>query len=90
MKVTALQIRNSLGKILKKLENSDEPIIVEKDRKPVAVLISLKTFKDRFIDYREQKKREEMLNRFIQAGVKSSQSSLEVLRELRYGSSSDH
>ncbi len=86
MKVNALQIRQSFGKILKKLQASDEPIIVEKGRIPVAVLISLKTFKERFIDYREVQKRKELLELFKKSAVESHTDSLKTLRELRYGS----
>ena len=57
MKVNALQVRQAFGRILKKLNKSGEPIIIEKGRSPVAVLISMQAFKERFIDYREQKKR---------------------------------
>jgi PHD/YefM family antitoxin component YafN of YafNO toxin-antitoxin module len=85
VKVTALQIRQSLGKILKKLQASDEPILIEKGRKPVAVLISLKTFQERFVDYRELQKRRALLEQFRSAAVKAPVGSLEVLRELRYG-----
>ena len=86
MKVNALQIRQTFGKILKKLQATDEPIIVEKGREPVAVLISLKTFQERFIDYREQSKREELWQALRDAAVPAKNSSLSVLRELRYGS----
>lgn len=86
MKVNALQIRQGFGKILKKLQATDEPIIVEKGREPVAVLISLKTFKERFVDYRELEKRKEILGAFKESAVDSSSDSLKVLRELRYGS----
>ncbi|MBI1862453.1 MAG: type II toxin-antitoxin system Phd/YefM family antitoxin [Deltaproteobacteria bacterium] len=86
MKVNALQVRQSFGKILKKLIASDEPIIIEKGRLPVAVLISLKTFQERFIDYREQQKKEAVLERFKKAAVESKTDSLKALRELRYGS----
>jgi PHD/YefM family antitoxin component YafN of YafNO toxin-antitoxin module len=86
--VTALQIRQSFGKILKKLQKDDEPILVEKGREPVAVLISLKAFQERFIDYREKKKREALLELAKTSAKKSTLDSLTVLRELRYGS--DH
>jgi hypothetical protein len=35
---TALELRNRLGAILDRLDSRQEPIIVEKDRKPRAVL----------------------------------------------------
>ena len=86
MKVNALEIRQSLGKILKRLQAKDEPIIIEKGRVPVAVLISLKAFQERFIDYRELQKRRELLETFQNSASPASQDSLQVLRELRYGS----
>jgi PHD/YefM family antitoxin component YafN of YafNO toxin-antitoxin module len=88
MKVNALQVRQSLGRILEKLKKTDEPIIIEKGREPVAVLISLRVFKERFIDYREEQKRLELLEAFRRSAVKPSVDSLAVLRKLRYGS--DH
>lgn len=86
MKVNALQIRQSFGKILKLLQQSDEPIVVEKGREPVAVLISLKMFKERFIDYREKQKRDEILKRFTNSASKPTRNTLDELREIRYGS----
>ena len=50
MQVNALEIRNSFGGVLKKLEKYDEPIIIEKNRTPVAVLISIETFKISLVD----------------------------------------
>ena len=85
LNVNALQIRQSFGKILKKLQSQNEPIIVEKGRKPVAVLISLKTFQERFIDYRELKKRQELLRIFTDSSSLPAEDSLGVLRDLRYG-----
>lgn len=86
MKVTALEIRQGFGRVLKKLQSINEPIVIEKGRVPVAVLISLKTFKERFIDYADLKKREDLLKRFENSACVSKEDSLVVLRELRYGS----
>ncbi len=85
MKVTALQIRQSLGKILEMLQATDEPIVVEKGRTPVAVLISLKTFRERFVDYREKEKRDRLLADVRDAAQKASEPSVRALRDLRYG-----
>jgi len=86
MKVNALQIRQSLGKILEKLNKTDDPIVIEKNREPVAVLISLKTFRERFIDYREEHKRQELLEAFRANAVQPREDSLAALRGIRYGS----
>lgn len=85
MKVNALQIRQSLGKIIETLQENDEPIIIEKSRKPVAVLISLKAFQERFIDYRELQKRKQLLDKFRENADVPDRDSLETLRDLRYG-----
>ncbi len=87
-KVNALKVRQSFGSILKLLKKKDEPILIEKGREPVAVLISLRDFQERFVDYREKQKRDEILNLARQSTTQSQEDSLEVLRELRYGS--DH
>ena len=60
MNVNALKIRNEFGRVLESLKESGEPIIIEKNRTPVAVLISLEDFQNRFIDYRETEKKKEI------------------------------
>ena len=85
MKVNALQLRQSLGKILDRLKQEDEPILIEKGREPVAVLISLRMFRERFVDYREEQKRRQLLDKFRQSASVPAVDSLEALRELRYG-----
>ncbi|MBP7281052.1 MAG: type II toxin-antitoxin system Phd/YefM family antitoxin [Leptospiraceae bacterium] len=83
MQVNALEIRNSFGGVLKKLEKYDEPIIIEKNRTPVAVLISIETFKNRFVDYKETEKKKEILARFKKNLVKSKKNSTLELKKLR-------
>jgi len=83
MQVNALEIRNSFGGVLKKLKKYDEPIIIEKNRTPVAVLISIETFKNRFIDFKETEKKKEILERFKKNLVKSKKKSTHELRKLR-------
>src|SRR5207244_9176517 len=46
----ALQLRRTLGKVLRKLERDGKPILVEKGRKPKAVLISLRDYNERFVN----------------------------------------
>jgi len=87
-KVNALRVRQGLGKILKQLASKGEPILIEKGRKPVAVLIPYKTFNERFIDYHDQQRRAQLLELFEESAVTPAEDSLRVLRQLRYGS--DH
>jgi antitoxin (DNA-binding transcriptional repressor) of toxin-antitoxin stability system len=85
MKINALQLRQSLGRILDRLKQEDEPIIIEKGREPVAVLISLRLFRERFVDFREEQKRRQLLEQFRQSAATPAVDSLKALRELRYG-----
>jgi PHD/YefM family antitoxin component YafN of YafNO toxin-antitoxin module len=71
--------------VLEKLRQSDEPIVIEKGREPVAVLISMKMFRERFIDYREEQKRRQLLETFRESASTPAEDSLALLRELRYG-----
>ena len=85
MKINALKIRQSFGAILKILQKSGEPIIIEKGRVPVAVLVSIEMFNKRFIDLLEATKRTEILKAFRENAVSAKEDSLSVLRDLRYG-----
>ena len=84
MNVNALKIRNEFGRVLDSLKESGEPIIIEKNRAPVAVLISLEDFQNRFIDYREKEKKKEIISLFRKNLVKSKKNSLKEIRKLRY------
>ena len=83
MNVNALKIRNEFGRVLESLKESGEPIIIEKNRIPVAVLISLEDFQNRFIDYRETEKKKEIISLFRKNLVKSKKNSLKEIRKLR-------
>ena len=77
-----------MGKILKKVSSSDTPIIIEKGRKDVAVLISIDTFNKRFVDLREEEKRKVILDRFKQELTQVKTDSTKLLREIRYAADS--
>lgn len=72
-KATALQLRQSLGKLLQRLNETGRPIVIERNRKPAAVIISLEEFRKRFVD------------RIKRAGLRTPKglSTLDLLRELR-------
>jgi prevent-host-death family protein len=47
--ISALELRQSMGKVVAALRSGGDPIVLEKNRKPVAVLISLQDFHERFV-----------------------------------------
>jgi prevent-host-death family protein len=85
--VNALQLRQSLGRVLRRLEKTGRPILLEKDRKPAAVIISLKDYRTRFVDVEADRLRAEMVERIKQAELRTPKgiSSLDLLREIRGG-----
>ena len=48
--VNALELRQSLGKVLDQLERGGEPILVCRRRTPAAALVSLEDYRERFVD----------------------------------------
>lgn len=84
-KTNALQMRQSLGKVLKRLKATGEPILVEQDRKPAAVLISLEDFQKRFVDRVADRNRKELVERIKRAKIKlpAGKTSLDLIREIR-------
>lgn len=84
-KVNALQLRQSLGKVIERLQRVGKPILLEKDRKPVAVIISLDDYHKRFVDVEADRKREVIVERIKQAGLTlpDGKSSVDLIREMR-------
>jgi PHD/YefM family antitoxin component YafN of YafNO toxin-antitoxin module len=83
--VNALTLRQHFGRVLKDLELANEPIVVEKGKKPVAVLISIELFKKRFLDFQDLEAQRTLYLEFVKSSPKPKQDSLKTLRDLRYG-----
>ncbi len=83
--VNALKIRNHLGEVLDSLEKTKEPILVNKGRKPRAVLITPEQYKTRFLDFQEAEKQKALISKIQKLAGKSreTRTSLDILREMR-------
>ena len=83
--VNALELRQSLTKIIKKLQRTGEPILLEKGRKPAAVIISLEDFKRRFVEKEADEERRRVVQKILNLSRKSSvtETAEEILRTLR-------
>ncbi|MBI2340866.1 MAG: type II toxin-antitoxin system Phd/YefM family antitoxin [Deltaproteobacteria bacterium] len=84
-KTNALKIRQNLGAMLKRLKKTGEPILLEKNREPAAVIISLEDYQKRFADYDADRKREAAVEKIKQANIKlpPGKTSLDLIREIR-------
>jgi len=86
--VDALALRQSLGRVLKALERDGAPVLVERRRRPAAVLISLRDYQERFADRDADERRREIVERInaTRVGTRPKQTTLDMLRRLRAGS----
>lgn len=85
-KTNALAVRRNLGKVLRDLERHGEPVLVEKNREPAAVLITLRDFRERFVDRIAAEERERLATEilgFREKARKVRKSAVELVREMR-------
>ena len=84
-KVNALELRQSLSKIISKLQRTGEPILLEKGRKPAAVIISLDDYKTRFAEKDADDRRYDLQKKILSLARNSGdgKSAEERVRELR-------
>lgn len=83
--VNALKVRNNLGEILDRLNESGEPIYISKGRKIRAVLVTPEQFEKRFLDWRAKEEKKRLLDavKGMRKDKKGKLSSLAVLRQIR-------
>ena len=83
--VNALELRQSLGKVLDQLERNGMPILVCRGRTPAAALVSLKDYRERFVDRDADDRRRLVVARLKQLRFDSpaTGTTLDLLRDLR-------
>lgn len=85
LKANALILRQSLGQLLKRLAKASEPILIEKNRQPVAVLVSVEDYQKRFVDHALDDKRKQMIEKIKKANIPLPKglTSLDLIQEIR-------
>ena len=83
--VNALELRQSLGKVLKRLERDGNPILVCRGRTPAAALVSLKDYQERFVDREADDRRRAVVARLKDLRFRGPRqgTTLDILRDLR-------
>lgn len=84
-KANALQMRQNMGKIVDQLIKTGEPILIEKMRKPVAVLITLEDYERRFVDKDADDRRKQLVAEIRKANLKApaGKTTLDLIRDMR-------
>ncbi len=85
--VNALELRQSLGRVLRRLERGGAPILVQRGRQPAAVLISLHDYRERFAERDTDERRLAIVARIKAAEFTAPKrrTTLDLLRDLRTG-----
>ena len=83
--VNALKLRQQLGSIIRSLQETGKPILIERNSKPAAVLISLEDYQKRFVDREADEKRKEMVAVLLRTRLRLpvGKTSLDLVREGR-------
>ena len=83
--VNALKIRNQFGEVLKILDTTGEPVLVNKGRELRAVLISVEDFKTRFIDKQAEEEADRVFHKILEdrSSRVSNENPEAVLRKIR-------
>ena len=85
-KTNAVDVRRALGTVLRRLQRDGEPILVERNREPAAVLISLRDFEERFVDKAAASERERLARDILAMRARARptrRKTVELVRELR-------
>ena len=84
-RVGALALRQSLGRVVAMLQRTGEPVLLQRGRRPVAVLISLRDFQERFVEKAASEAREAVLAEIdaLARPAADSTPGTDVLRDLR-------
>ena len=83
--VNARELRQSLGKVLDYLESAGGPVVVLLRRTPVAALVSLRDYRERFVDREADEHRRTVVARLKQLEFEAPAkgTTLDLLRDLR-------
>jgi prevent-host-death family protein len=79
----AIEVRRSLGKVLRRLARGGEPILVERNGKPAAVLISLLEFRQRFADVDAAEDRQRLIEEVLAMRKRAKGAKRSAVEEVR-------
>ena len=82
--VTAVELRQSLGKIARRLERDGEPILLKLGRRPVGVIVSLRDYRERFALQEAAAERQRLVDEILGDRRSGRVDVATALRELRH------
>jgi prevent-host-death family protein len=79
----ALEVRRSLGKVLERLSRGGRPIVVERNGKPAAILISLADFRERFADIDAAEERKQLVEEILAMRKRPRRATQDAVKDVR-------
>jgi len=83
--VNALAVRKGLGAVLDEMQTAGEPVLVTRDREPVAALVPIAIFRQRFVDFMAADAIDRAMEELAALQIQTTGDSLSDLRALRDG-----
>lgn len=80
--INALTLRQALGRILDEMDRNG-PVLIEKGRRPRAVLISIKDWRERFMDLEASDERRSLMREILAMRSRISKDPRRVTDEVR-------
>ena len=81
--VTAVELRQAMGKVARRLARTGEPLLLTLDNKPVGVIVSVKDFQERFASLDAAERRRALMEEIRADRITAPNSVDGVLRDLR-------
>lgn len=81
--LTAVELRQSLGRVARSLEKDGEPILLKIGRRPVGVIVSLRDFRERFALEAAKAERRKLVGEILEDRVDGAVTVDEALSGLR-------
>ena len=83
--INAVELRQSLSKLARRLEKDGEPVLLKLGRKPVGVIVSLRDFRERFALKVAEEERRRLVEDILADRTRTTGPVDAALAELRKG-----
>ncbi|HEY3233916.1 MAG TPA: hypothetical protein VGJ84_04335 [Polyangiaceae bacterium] len=82
--LTAVELRQSLGKVARSLERDGQPILLKVGRRPVGVIVSMRDFRERFALKMAEEERRKLVEEILSDQQSGAVMVGQALDELRH------
>jgi PHD/YefM family antitoxin component YafN of YafNO toxin-antitoxin module len=81
--ITAVELRQSLGRLARQIEEDGEPVLLKLGRRPIGVIVSMKDFRERFALKAAEEERRRVMDEILGDRIEGAVSVQRAIDELR-------